>query len=150
MKPAPTYTIEGSPGERFILCLLCKSASWNPNDIDQLYCPVCKMFHIAGGYMEDDEKITMPTAMADEKVVFALTRYLLDAFSKFLVKTEAGKNLSYVDGMMSLHNFHVHLLVDMAQKANEPILLISALSTFEVRMKAEIAKMKGETVDHDN
>lgn len=140
-KQTPTYSIEGPPGEKFILCHICKSASWNPNDIEDKYCAKCKMRH-RDGYMENGKYLTVPAAAANHDVVLALTHHLINAFEAFLDNPPSGKNTSFVDAFMAAHNFHAHVVLDMVARTGESIWLQSAISTFEMRIKAEIEKGK--------
>lgn len=41
----PTYALVLAPGELGIRCLRCKLVSWNLNDVAQLYCGNCKLWH---------------------------------------------------------------------------------------------------------
>ncbi|HEV2350825.1 MAG TPA: hypothetical protein VG028_13370 [Terriglobia bacterium] len=42
-----TFLLGGNfqTGEKWILCLVCHSKSWNPQDIENKYCGLCKVFH---------------------------------------------------------------------------------------------------------
>ena len=45
-KPAvSTYEINVRDGNRSIICLRCKKESFHPEDVRQLYCSNCKIFH---------------------------------------------------------------------------------------------------------
>jgi hypothetical protein len=45
------------PGGRAILCLVCGKTSFNPNDVKQLFCACCNVFH-EDGENEDFEATT--------------------------------------------------------------------------------------------
>ena len=40
-----TFTIGTNNDQKFILCLKCKSVSYNSKDIENKYCKICNAFH---------------------------------------------------------------------------------------------------------
>lgn len=80
--------------------------------------------------MTDKEIINGP--VVDPTVARHFTSHLLQAYEEFLANFDG--NITYAEGMMAAHNFHVYVIESLVLETGNPLWRNGALTTFERRM----------------
>ena len=70
--------------------------------------------------------------VADPTIVRELTNHLLEAYEEFIRKFDGG--LTYAEGMMGAHNFHVQVIEALVEETGHPVWRNAAKTTFARRM----------------
>ena len=80
--------------------------------------------------MSDTELISGP--VTDPTVVRQITSHLLIAFDDFMKNFDG--NITYAEGMMAAHNFHVYVIESLVEETGDPVWRNGAATTFARRM----------------
>lgn len=77
--------------------------------------------------------MTISGPPGDAVVIRALTSTLLDAYNDFI--SDFDGEVTYVEGMMAAHNFHVYVIEGLVVETGDNIWRDGALTTFAKRMQ---------------
>ena len=77
--------------------------------------------------------MTLSGPPGDAVVIRALTSTLLDAYNDFI--NDFDGEVTYIEGMMAAHNFHVYVIEGLVEETGEDIWRDGALTTFAQRMQ---------------